>query len=187
MIRCLPLDRGAIVVVILSFLISFSAYAIKSTSNNLQEIKIIQKWNGFRPKINLILLEFHAYLVQQKLMEIKKEKQLDRNRQKYRYASLSENRPNRITWIEELLETLIALILAPYFINVRKYSQQNALLLSKSGSINERLDSNFKFLINYSIKNSMKNRYLPLKLESLKQRNAHLYDLLLCFESSNRQ
>jgi hypothetical protein len=44
------------------------------------KIRIIQNWNGFRPKINLILAEFHAYLVQQKLIEIKRQKQLNKHR-----------------------------------------------------------------------------------------------------------
>jgi hypothetical protein len=66
------------------------------------EIKIIQEWDGFRPKINLILSEFHSYLVQQKLTEIKRQKRFYK-----KDASESENGPNQITWIEKLLDTPI--------------------------------------------------------------------------------
>ena len=30
------------------------------------EVKIIQRWDGYRPKIKLLLGSFHAYLVDQK-------------------------------------------------------------------------------------------------------------------------
>lgn len=155
------------------------------------EVKIIQKWNGLRPKINIVLAEFHAYLVQQKLMEIKKRKQLEKDRQKYGHGSYDESGPNRIEWIEKLLETsiddyrknAIALILAPYLINVRKRSHEEALnvineWVDKCNSV-KRLDSNFRYLINHAIQNAIKNGYRPLKLESLKQRNNQLYTLLI--------
>lgn len=104
------------------------------------EIKIIQKWNGFRPKINLILSEYHAHLVQQRLMKIKRQKQLVERSQKYT-DSLPEGQsePHRIPWIEKLLGTplqdyrknAIGLILAPYFINITKFPYEQAFVAIK--------------------------------------------------------
>jgi hypothetical protein len=37
------------------------------------EIKIIQRWDGYRPKINLLLGSFYAYLVNQQIKEKKRE------------------------------------------------------------------------------------------------------------------
>ncbi|MDQ3869883.1 MAG: hypothetical protein M3250_10065 [Thermoproteota archaeon] len=33
------------------------------------EVRIIQRWNAYRPKINLLLGIFHAYLVDQTIKE----------------------------------------------------------------------------------------------------------------------
>ncbi len=150
------------------------------------EIRIIQRWNCFRPKINLVLAEFHAYLVQQKLMEIKRQRQL----QKHRPSLEREHGTYHIAWIEKLLVTpiddyrknAIALILAPYLINIRKYSHEQAFAAIKEWTDKcdavKRLDSNFKYLINYAIRNAMKIGYKPLRFENLKQKNNRLFNAL---------
>jgi hypothetical protein len=86
------------------------------------QIKIIQNWDGHRPKINQLLLEFHTYLVQQKLIEIKQQKSLTK------YQTNSFVNGDTLPWIEKLLATpisdyrknAISLVLPPYLINIKK-------------------------------------------------------------------
>jgi hypothetical protein len=153
------------------------------------EVRIIQRWDGYRPKINLLLGTFHAYLVDQK----KKIRELQRrNEIKQRYRTKNTDLPARtlIPWIELLLETpiedyrknAVSLILGPYLINVKKLSYDDAFniikdWLNRCDSI-KRLDSNFSYRIKYALENSIKNGYLPMKFETLKEKNRALYDRL---------
>ena len=47
--------------------------------------------------------------------------------------------------------------------------------MNKCDSI-KRLDSNFNYLIKYALENSIKKGYLPMKFETLKEKNRALYD-----------
>jgi hypothetical protein len=156
------------------------------------EVRIIQRWNGqLRPKINLLLGSFHAYLVDQRIKELQRQKEL-----KVRYQIRMKKNDNdtssrtTIPWIELLLETpiedyrknAISLILAPYLINVKKLSYDDAFniitdWLNKCDLI-KRLDSNFSYRIKYALENTIKKGYLPMKLETLKEKNRALYDSL---------
>jgi Primase X len=99
-------------------------------------------------------------------------------------------RGNTIPWIEKLLETpiddyrknAVNLILAPYLINIKKLSYDAALniinsWLSKCRELRQ-LDQNFDYMVRYASKNSVKNGYKPLKFETLKLKNAWLYNLV---------
>jgi hypothetical protein len=99
-------------------------------------------------------------------------------------------RGNTIAWIEKLLETpiedyrktAVSLILAPYLVNIKKLSYDNALniinsWLSKCGKLRQ-LDQNFNYMVRYALKYSAKNGNMPLKLDTLKQKNTALYTLL---------
>jgi hypothetical protein len=121
------------------------------------EVRIIQRWNGYRPKINLLLGSFHAYLVDQTIKESQRQKELKKYRKKH------GDDINDIKWIELLLETpisdyrknAISLILAPYLINIKKLQYADAFdiikdWLNKCDSL-RRLDSNF----NYRIKSAL--------------------------------
>ncbi|MFL6371279.1 MAG: DNA primase noncatalytic subunit PriX, partial [Nitrososphaeraceae archaeon] len=143
------------------------------------EVKVIQRWDGFRPRANLLYYHFYIYLADRKLKEF--------NMQTNKIESY---RGNTITWIEKLLETpiddyrknAISLILAPYLINVRKVSYDVALniinsWLSKCGKLRQ-LDQNFEYMTRYVLKYSAKNGQRPLRLETLKTKNLILYDLL---------
>lgn len=78
----------------------------------------------------------------------------------------------RIDWMEKLSDTpmddyrknAMDLILAPNLINVRKYSSEQ----SKNDKCAEikRLDSNFKYFINYSIRNVAQNSEFEAKERS---------------------
>jgi Primase X len=153
------------------------------------EVRIIQRWDGYRPKINLLLGTFHAYLVDQKkkIKESQRQKEL---KEKNRVKNTDLPARTLIPWIELLLETpiedyrknAVSLILGPYLINVKKLSYDDAFniikdWLNKCDSI-KRLDSNFSYRIKYTLENSIKNGYLPMKFETLKEKNRALYDKL---------
>jgi hypothetical protein len=145
-----------------------------------REVKIIQRWDGFRPRTNPLYYHFYIYLADKKLKEFN-------NMQKIKTESY---RGNTITWIEKLLETPIDdyrknalnLILAPYLINVRKVSYDVALniiesWLDKCGKLRP-LDKDFNYMVRYALKYCAKNGNRPLKLDTLKMKNELLYDIL---------
>jgi hypothetical protein len=68
------------------------------------EVRIIQRWNGNRPKINLLLDSFHAYLVDHGIKELQRHKKL---KQKYHIQNNNNTSRIAIPWIELLLETPI--------------------------------------------------------------------------------
>jgi hypothetical protein len=144
------------------------------------EVKIIQRWDGFRPKANLLYYHFYIYLADKKLKEFN-------NMHKNQTASYHAN---TIPWIEKLLETpiddyrkhAVNLILAPYLINIKKLSYDAALdiinrWLTKCGEV-RKLDQDFNYMVRYALKYSAKNGNRPLKLDTLKLKNKPLYDIL---------
>ena len=148
-----------------------------------KEVKIIQRWDGFRSKANPLYYHFYIYLADRKLKEFN-------NMRKNQTESQYTFRGNTISWIEKLLETPIAdyrknavsLILAPYLINIKKLSYDAASniinsWLSKCGELRQ-LDQNFDYTVRYALKYSAKNGNRPLKLDTLKLKNTTLYDLL---------
>src|SRR5919198_5166621 len=110
--------------------------------------------------------------------------------QKNKTESYDTFRSNTIPWIEKLLETpiddyrknAVSLILAPYLINIKKLSYDDAFniintWLSKCGELRQ-LDHNFNYIVKHAIKRSIKSRYKPLKFDTLKLTNKIVYDLL---------
>jgi Primase X len=96
---------------------------------------------------------------------------------------------NTISWIEKLLQTpiddyrknAVSLILAPYLINIKNVSYEDALniinsWLSKCAKARQ-LDQNFDYTARYALKYSAKNGHKPIKYGTLKL-NTALYDLL---------
>src|SRR5919197_981675 len=86
------------------------------------------------------------------------------------------------TPIDDYRKNAINLILAPYLINIKKASYDDALniinsWLSKCGELRQ-LDQNFDYTVRYALKNSVKNGHRPLKFDTLKLKNKVLYDLL---------
>jgi hypothetical protein len=145
-----------------------------------KEVKIIQRWDGFRPKASPLYYHLYIYLADRKLKEFNN---MQRNQ--------TENyQGNTISWIEKLLQTpiddyrknAVNLILAPYLINVKRLPYDAALIiintwLSKCGKLRQ-LDQNFEYMIRYALKYSAKNGQRPLKLDTLKMKNKSLYDVV---------
>jgi hypothetical protein len=141
------------------------------------EVKIIQRWDGYRPKINLLLRSFHAYLVDQRIKELQRQKeQIKKYRQKH------GDDVNDIKWIEILLETPINLILAPYLINIKKLPYTDAFniikdWLNKCDSL-RRLDSNFDYRLKSALEDAIHKGIPSMSLAKLREKNKELYDLL---------
>jgi len=149
------------------------------------EVKIIQRWDGHRPKISLLLGSFYAYLVNQQIKEKEREKSIEQ----YQNNSQISN-SKTIAWIEKLLQTpiedyrknAVSLILAPYLINIRGLPYQSAYniieeWLNKCDAL-KKLDRNFKLRIRYALNTSINKRIPPLKLETLRLKNMWLHDKL---------
>jgi hypothetical protein len=111
-------------------------------SKNGQQVKVIQRWGGRRPAINWLLRDFRRYLIQEKINTsfAFKAMKLRRGRSSHGYYPTSHTKytnihPNEWSWVETLLSTPIAdsrkftiwRILAPYLINIRKLSYDEAL------------------------------------------------------------
>jgi hypothetical protein len=87
-----------------------------------------------------------------------------------------------ITTLDDYRKNAVSLIIAPYIINIKKLSYDAASniinsWLSKCEKLRQ-LDQNFNYMVRYALKNSVKNGYRPLKLDTLKLRNKRLYDVL---------
>jgi len=149
------------------------------------EIKVYQKWDGYRPPISLLLGSFHAYLVDQKIKEMKLKKRIEK-----RYGNAGYHN-NSISWIETLLQTpiedyrknAIGLILAPYLINIKKLSYDDAfqlisVWLEKCNKL-RTLSPNFSYRIRYSLNTAMRKQQLPIKLSTLEKKNKELHTLLV--------
>ena len=157
------------------------------------EVRIVKRWNGWRPNINLLLGSFCAYLADKK---IKKEEETKRRwRQQRQQKQFSDTNHltvminNEIIWIEKLLQTPIQdhrkyaiwRILAPYLLNVKKLSYKQA-----SDIIKDWLDrcSNLKrlsFIANQKIKDGLNGTkgYFPISFEELKTECNDIYNELV--------
>jgi DNA invertase Pin-like site-specific DNA recombinase len=154
--------------------------------NRESEVKIIQKWNGFKPKINLFLARFYTYLIDQRIKELKKKKK----KKNYKNNYYSQNTSNTIPWIEKLLETPLAdhrkyvvwRILSPYLINVKQLSCEECFNIIKEWLIKcdqlERLNFNSSQKIREGINAATKKGYYPISLEKLKSESKELFYML---------
>ena len=162
-----------------------SKYLLNEEQKKNSEIKIIQEWNKQRPSIKYLLRDFRRYLINQKIKEVNKKREIER-RSGYYYNR--EN--NNINWIEKLLDIPISdfrknatnLILAPYLIYIKKLSYQQSFdiltdWLQKCNSF-KKLDFNPNYLIKHALTTSIEKRIPPMKLMTLKDRNLELYNIL---------
>ena len=147
------------------------------------EVKIVQRWDGRRPAINWLLRDFRRYLIQEKINYTFKDAKLRRRRSAYHTTTTNRS----ISWIESLLQTSIEdyrkfvmwRILAPYLINIKKLSYDQAFTVIKDwlkecGKMLS-LDFNANNRIKDNLKATMKGRYLPISLNNLKVENRELF------------
>jgi hypothetical protein len=153
-----------------------------------EEVKVIQKWDGNRPPINYLLRDFRRWLINEKI-EQQKLSSIVRGKRKSVGPSPSRNKTT-ILWIEKLLQTpvddyrkfAIWRILAPYLINIKGYSIEDAFTmirdwLNKCNSL-KQLDFSPNYIVRYNINNAKKTRYLPISLDKLKMENSRLHNLV---------
>jgi Primase X len=159
---------------------SFNSKCVQGTN----EVKIIQKWDGYRPPMNLLLGSFHSYLVDQKIKENKLRKRIEKN------FGVKSSQMHSISWIETLLYTpitdyrknAVGLILAPYLINVRKFTTEMATVIINDWlaicNAIQTLDSNYDYRIKYSLNTAIRKMQLPIKFSTLEMKNKELYKQL---------
>jgi len=108
-------------------------------SKNYEEVRIIQRWSGYRPPIQRITTEFRTYLIQKRINKIKEIEKEQKLRAKFGNSHFNKNITNTISWIEKLLQTPIEdyrkyclwRILCPYLLNIRKMSKEEAAVILK--------------------------------------------------------
>jgi hypothetical protein len=145
------------------------------------QVKLIQMWDGRRPKIDLLLGSFSAALAKKRAT-------------KSGYSRQAKNsdlmRSGNLLWIEHLLKYPIKdfrknaanLILAPYLINIKRISAEDAeaIIVGWLGTCDQlrKLDFNSDRLARSAVTYAASKGYLPLRLDSLRSRNPSLYHML---------
>jgi hypothetical protein len=153
------------------------------------EVRIIQRWDGYRPNIRWILKDHWIYLIQERNNEALKGIRDAQKRLRFerRYPNHTNGREtSRIGWIESLYakplddfrKYCIWRIFAPYFVNVRRLSRSevfNLIMywLDRCNSECKRLDFRPRQKINDSLDSV--RRYRPVSKERLKIENEPLY------------
>jgi Primase X len=147
-----------------------------------QAVKIVQRWDGQRPAINYLLRDFRRWLIHERREQLR----LSKNSKK---AHVHTTNSTKILWIEKLLQTpvddyrkfVVWRILAPYLINIRKCSAEEASNIIRNWLDNCRnlrqLDFSPNYLIKHNIKSAMRGGFLPISLDKLKIENMHLYNM----------
>ena len=145
------------------------------------EVKIIQKWDGKRPAINWVLRDLRRYLIQEKINNVVDE------RKRSRYSPAVKITSTKRLWIEILLYTPIGdyrknalrRIVAPYLINIKKLSYDDAFNVTKDWLYNCDKIIPLDFNSNAKIKDTLRAAtcvgYLPMGFSDLKAENAELY------------
>ena len=162
------------------------------------KVKIVQKWNGYRPPIpREFIEEFRTYLIQKKIDEAKqRQKILNMRRNKIRNSNNSNyNIDYYYEWIdkkilanpfEDCRKIIVDLILAPYLINIKKLSYQESYQiirewLDKCNSL-QKLDnySNFvNYRIHYALKTATQKGIGPMSLYKIKTDSRYSNNLYL--------
>ena len=146
-----------------------------------QMVRIIQRWDGHKPSIKYLLRDFRRWLIDEKLEQLR----LSKNSKK---VCAHATNSAKIWWIERLLQTPVEdyrkftvwRILAPYLINIRKYSADEAFhimrdWLDRCSSL-RRLEFNPNYMIKYNINTAKRGGFLPIGLDKLKIENTYLYN-----------
>lgn len=160
------------------------------------EVKIIQRWNSYRPRINLLLGSFYVYLIDRRIKQLlQQKKKLEKGWHEHNATtepsqSSAAGANTTIPWIEKLLQTpmqdhrkfSVWRILSPYLMNMKKISYNDAIYiikgwLDKSSNL-RRLDFRPDYYISYNLKMASRKGYFPITANRLKDENKRLYDIL---------
>lgn len=163
-----------------------NTYNSKNLKNGLtleeSKVRLIQKWDGRRIPIQLLLKDFRRWITQEELDQKRKIRRL-----KSKNLSVSI-KSNRIEWIEKLLQTplddyrktCLWRILCPYLVNVKEISAQEKtpILQDWLRKCNDLKKTDFNH--NQQIKKDLKHVgiHLPLSYQTLKEKEPELYHML---------
>ncbi|MDQ3970014.1 MAG: hypothetical protein M3275_16650 [Thermoproteota archaeon] len=162
------------------------------------EVKVLQKWNGYRPSYRLLLVSFYADLISKNMptyREIQKQKKQQKEKNPARaYTHVSARVDSTTWWIEKLFQLPIKdyrkrardLILVPYLIvrrGIEDEDQVTNIVMQWADKCAElrRLDTSRHDFENRTwtrAKQSIQDRIPPMKLSTLQERNLELYEIL---------
>jgi hypothetical protein len=152
-----------------------------------QEVGIVQRWDGLRPPIQYLLRDYRTWLVSEKINDKLKAK---RSWSYKSSKSTLHNQTSIIPWIEKLLQSPIEdhrkyslwRIVFPYLFNIKKMSDSEVISIARIWLDNcaklRPLDFNPNYLIIQNVRNSNKNRYLPISFEKLRTENNGLSSII---------
>ncbi len=162
------------------------------------EVKIIQDFNNSEPlpEIDNLLVEFVTFLIDKKLKKDLLKENMEKKVQSNNIQISKPKTPSTtITYIEKLLgmgirdyrKNAISLILAPYFSNVLKRSDDESFIKIKYWALKcndvrplKPSIKDFDIIINNSIKRAKVTGIKPLKFkDTLQYKNKKLYDVIL--------
>jgi hypothetical protein len=153
------------------------------------EFKIVQPWNGYKPNIRWFLHDYWMHLIREKNNEVLNGLRKDQKRLRSQcrrgidptQCQQSCQQVNKIDWIESLYRKplndfrkfCIWRIFAPYFINIRRLHQSEALDLIKDWldrcSHLKRLNFNAERNVKYALK-TIRN-FRPIGQDQLRMEN----------------
>jgi hypothetical protein len=155
-----------------------------------QAVKIVQRWDGTRPPINYVLRDFRTWLVTEKINDKREEERYSKYTISSKNSSYNYGSANTIPWIEKLLQTPIAdyrkyalwRIIMPYLFSIKKLPESEVIDIAQTWlnkcDLLRSLDFNAKYLIRQNIRNSKKNRYLPIGFDKLSSEIKELHDII---------
>jgi hypothetical protein len=160
----------------------------KGLSLEESKIKLVQKWNGYRLRIELLTKSFWRWLTQEEINErlaIDKRNRNGHSQVKRFDQSISNN--FQIIWIEQLLQKgipdgrkeTLRLILGPYLAKRKRYEDAVDILQQWLDKCNAVKPLEHGFNPKQRIKTSLKNTKGFSKLENLKVKHRWLYDIIL--------
>ena len=168
-------------------------------SKNMQQVTIIQKWNGDRSPLTMeLLLEFKRYLRRKdiELENIRRRKYNNNNNNNFSYNSNCYY--YYYDWIEtKVLQTpisdyrklVVGLVLVPYLVVIKKLPNEESHNIINEWlmrcDVIRKLDFDPKYLINNNIKTSMKKLIPPISINKLETNYKSLYLLLLQDHNNN--
>jgi hypothetical protein len=184
---------------------SFNGKCLNNKDKRLSgdyRVKILQKWNGYRPYITREFLEDFRIYLEQKITDQENCYNNYNNNYKYKNNNNSNHHyysnNNRIEWIEKILlypiedcrKIIIDLILGPYLVNIKKISYDESYRiirewLDKCNNL-KKLD-NYNNFVNYRLHSALKTATQkgigPMSLYKIKTdsrySNTNLYPLIL--------
>ena len=178
---------------------SFNSKCFQNDDRSIEEsqVKLIQKWNGFLPKLPIELLnDFKGYLADLKISKLETEQQKTQlYKPQYSVHCNIQMYNCRISWIENLLQKaipdyrkyVIRTIIAPYLITVKglDYNQSFGIirdwLYSKCATL-QRLNSPnsvFEYKIKEALNYSLNKNWRPISLDKLRYEKPELYSMIM--------